>query len=54
MSDIIFTEQMISNMKILADRGILEPLAELIEKLHLNEEDMIILNKLINNKLKDN
>lgn len=48
MKDIIFTEQMTVNMKKLSDIGILKPLAELIEKLNLDEEDMIVLNKLIN------
>lgn len=51
MNDIIFTKQMMSNLKILSDRGILEPLVELIEKLNLDTEDMAVLNKLINKHL---
>jgi hypothetical protein len=52
MGDIIFTEQMV-NMKKLSDVGILKPLAELIERLNLDEEDMIVLNKLINKHLEN-
>jgi len=51
MDNIVFTEQMMANMKKLSDIGILKPLAELIEKLNLDEEDMVILNKLINKHL---
>ena len=54
MNDIIFTEQMMLNMKMLSDHGILKPLAELIEKLNLDEEDMVILNKLISKHLENN
>ena len=54
MGDIIFTEQMMVNMKKLSDIGILKPLAELIERLNLDEEDMIVLNKLINKYLENN
>lgn len=54
MGDIIFTAQMMVNMKKLSDIGILKPLAELIEKLNLDEEDVVILNKLINKHLGNN
>lgn len=54
MGDIIFTEQMMASMKKLSDIGILKPLAELIEKLNLDEEDVVILNKLINKHLGNN
>jgi hypothetical protein len=51
MDDIIFNDEVWSNIKILSDRGILKPIAELIEKLNLNEEDMVILTKLINKNM---
>jgi hypothetical protein len=51
MNDIIITKQMMSNIKILSDHGILEPIVELIEKLNLDTEDMAVLNKLINKHL---
>lgn len=51
MDDIIFTEKTISNIKILWDRGLLKPLIALIEELNLDEEDMVVLNKLINKHL---
>lgn len=54
MNDIIFDDKMMSNMKKLSDIGILKPLAELIEKLNLDEEDTVILNKLINKHLGNN
>lgn len=53
MGDIIFTEQMMVNIKNLSDIGILKPLAELIEKLNLDEEDMAVLNKLIDKHLEN-
>lgn len=53
MDDIIFTEQMMVNMKKLSDIGILKPIVELIEKLNLDEEDMFVLNKLINKYLEN-
>lgn len=54
MDNIVFTEQMMANMKELSSIGILKPLAELIEKLNLDEEDVVILNKLINKHLGNN
>lgn len=54
MNDIVFTDEIWSNIKDLSDRGILKPLAELIEKLNLDEDDMVVLSKLINKKLEKN
>lgn len=53
MGGIIFTEQMMASMKKLSDIGILKPLAELIEKLNLDEEDIMVLNQLINKHLEN-
>lgn len=54
MNDIVFDDKTMSNMKKLSDIGVLKPLAELIEKLNLDEEDVVILNKLINKHLENN
>jgi len=40
-------------MKKLSDIGILKPIVELIEKLNLDEEDIMVLNQLINKHLEN-
>jgi hypothetical protein len=52
ISDIIITNEVRKNLIFLSENGILRPLAELIEKLDLNEDDMKILCDLISRKIK--
>ena len=46
-------DQIWKSLKFLSDYGILRPIAELIEKLNLNEDDMKILNDLVQRKIKE-
>lgn len=50
---IVITKEVWKNLTFLSDKGILKPLAELVEKLDLNEDDMTILADLINRKLRN-
>jgi len=52
ISDIVITDELWTNLRFLSDKGILKPLAELIEKLDLNEDDMKMLSDLISKKIK--
>jgi hypothetical protein len=49
---IVINDEFWTNLTLLSERGILRPIAELIEKLDLNEDDMKILSDLINRKIK--
>jgi hypothetical protein len=49
---IVINDELWTNLTFLSEHGILRPLAELIEKLDLNEEDMKILSDLISRKIK--
>jgi hypothetical protein len=52
ISNIVITDEFWTNLTLLSERGILRPIAELIEKLDLNEDDMKILSDLISRKIK--
>ena len=52
ISDIVITDELWTNLTLLSERGILRPLAELIEKLDLNEDDMKVICDLISKKIK--
>jgi hypothetical protein len=52
ISNIVITDELWTNLRFLSEHGILRPLAELIEKLDLNEEDMKMLSDLISRKIK--
>jgi hypothetical protein len=49
---IAITDKLWTSLTFLSEKGILRPLAELIEKLDLNEDDMKILSDLIHRKIK--
>jgi|694.fasta_scaffold110425_15 hypothetical protein len=49
---IVISNETRKNLVFLSENGILRPLAELIEKLDLNEEDMKMLSDLISRKIK--
>ena len=52
IQDILIDDKFWKNLTFLSEKGILGPIAELIEKLHLNEDDIKILNDLISRKIK--
>lgn len=52
ISDIVITDELWTNLTLLSEKGILRPLAELIEKLDLNDEDIKVLSDLIHRKIK--
>jgi hypothetical protein len=49
---IVINNELCTNLTFLSENGILRPLAELIEKLDLNDEDMRVLSDLISRKIK--
>ena len=49
---IVVNNELWKNLTLLSEKGILKPIAELIEKLDLNEDDMKILSDLISRKIK--
>jgi hypothetical protein len=49
---IVINNELWTNLTFLSEKGILRPLAELIEKLDLNDEDMKVLSDLISRKIK--
>jgi hypothetical protein len=49
---IVINDELWTSLTVLSEKGILKPLAELIEKLDLNEYDMKILSDLISRKIK--
>jgi hypothetical protein len=52
IESIVIDDELWTNLTLLSEKGILRPLAELIEKLDLNEEDMKMLSDLISRKIK--
>jgi hypothetical protein len=52
ISDIVINDELWTNLTLLSEKGILRPLAELIEKLDLNEDDIKIISDLIGKKIK--
>ena len=53
MQDMVIDDQLWKSLRFLSDYGILRPIAELIEKLNLNEDDMKILSDLVHKKIKE-
>jgi|LakMenE01Jun11ns_1017448.scaffolds.fasta_scaffold9583702_2 hypothetical protein len=53
MQDMVIDDQLWKSLRFLSDYGVLRPIAELIEKLNLNEDDMKILSDLVHKKIKE-
>ena len=49
---IVINNELWASLTFLSEKGILRPLAELTEKLNLNEDDMKMLSDLISRKIK--